>query len=118
MGLIRRAGRIRLLGNLRIRAKLLVALLPLALMVIAATLYSSLEMLKIDTRYSHLIANDVEALQSLTLARVMDNRYHQILYQHIAETDPDKMRSLEAELDQTASQFHSNIADAMHHSPT
>src|ERR1700746_57968 len=95
------------LGNLKIRKKLLVALLPLGLMVIAATLYSSIEMLKIDRWYSVLIANDVQALQSLTVARVMDNRYHQILYQDIAETDPDKMRKVEAELDQTASEFHS-----------
>ena len=59
----------RVLAKFRIRSKLLIALLPLALMVLAATLYSSIEMSRIDKRYSMLIARDVKALQSLTDAR-------------------------------------------------
>ena len=74
-----------LLANLRIRRKLLVALLPLALMVLAATLYSSIEMLRIDKWYTDLIDRDVKALQSLTDARAKTTQFGQWLYKEIAE---------------------------------
>ena len=51
-----------MLANLKIRKKLLVALLPLGLMVLAATLYSSIEMVRIDSWYTDLIDRDVQAL--------------------------------------------------------
>ena len=64
-----------LLANFKIRTKVLVAPLPLVLMVIVAALYASIEMNRIDTRYSDLIGRDVKALHNLTIARVMDNRF-------------------------------------------
>jgi signal transduction histidine kinase/CheY-like chemotaxis protein len=101
-----------LLANFKIRTKVLVALLPLMLMVLVAALYSSIEMKRIDTRYSELIDRDVKGLISLTNARVMDNRFHQLLYQEIAEPHLDKMRSIDAELDKTAAEFYSSIDEA------
>ena len=62
-----------LLANFKIRTKVLIALLPLAIMVIVAVLYSSIEMKKIDTWYSNLIDRDVEALRHVTVARALDN---------------------------------------------
>ena len=106
-----------LLANFKIRTKVLVASLPLVLMVLVAALYASIEMDKIDTRYSELIAKDVKALHNLTIARVMDNRFHQFLYQEIAEPDLDKMRSIDADLDKTAAELHSSIDEATHQSP-
>ena len=38
------------LTNLKIRSKLLLAVLPLVVMVVVATLYSSIESRRIDTR--------------------------------------------------------------------
>src|SRR3984957_3316291 len=99
-----------LLANLKIRTKILVALLPLAFMVIVAAFYASVEMNKIDSRYSDLIAKDVRALHNLTVARVLSNRFAQLVYQEIAEPDPDRMRIIDAELDTTEAEFHSSVA--------
>jgi len=106
-----------LLANFKIRTKVLVALLPLAVMVIVAALYSSIAMKSIDTRYSDLLDKDVKALQDLTAARALDNRFGLYLYQQIAESDPDTMRVIDADLDQVAAEFHSTVEDAKRESP-
>ncbi len=108
---------IGLLANLKIRKKLLVALLPLALMVVAATLYSSIEMVRIDTWYSELIDRDVQALQNLTDARAKTTQFGELLYKEIAELDPDRTRSIDAALDQTAADYHSAEIGARQESP-
>ncbi len=99
-----------LLANFKIRTKIFVALLPLAIMVIVAALYASIEMNTIDTRYSDVIDNDVKTLHNLTIARVLSNRFAQLLYQEIAETDADRRRVVDADLDRTAAEFHSSVA--------
>src|SRR5271170_980195 len=107
-----------LLANFRIRTKVFVALLPLAVMVIVAALYASIEMKRIDTWYSDLISKDVKALQHLTVARVLNNRFGQLLYQEIAEPDVVRMRALDANIDETVAQFHSVVADARVEDPS
>jgi signal transduction histidine kinase/DNA-binding response OmpR family regulator len=99
-----------LLANLKIRTKILVALLPLAFMVIVAAFYASVEMNKIDGRYSDLIAKNVRDLHNLTVARVLSNQFAQLVYQEIAEPDPDRMRVIDVEIDRTATEFHSSVA--------
>ncbi len=86
-------------------------------MVIVAALYASIQMDRIDKRYSELIGNDVKALHNLTVARVFSNRFSQLLYQEIAEPDPDRMRVIDADLDRTAAEFHSFVASANTESP-
>jgi signal transduction histidine kinase/CheY-like chemotaxis protein len=98
-----------LLANFKIRTKIFVALLPLAFMVIVAALYASIEMNRIDTQYSDLIGNDFKTLHNLMVARVLGNRFAQLLYQEIAEPDADRMRVVDAELDRTAAEFHSAV---------
>src|SRR5579862_5193935 len=98
------------LANFKIRTKIFVALLPLAFMVIVAALYASIEMNRIGTRYNDLIGKDFKTLHSLTVARVLSNRFAQLLYQDIAETDVDRMRVVEADLDRTSAEFHSEVA--------
>jgi signal transduction histidine kinase/DNA-binding response OmpR family regulator/HPt (histidine-containing phosphotransfer) domain-containing protein len=105
------------LSNLKIRTKVLLALLPLALMVIVAALYTSTEMEKIDAWYSNLIDRDVKALQSLTAARALNNRFGQLLYEEIAETNLDRMLKLDAQLDQTVTEYHAAMEVAMRGSP-
>jgi len=106
-----------ILSNLKIRTKVLLALLPLALMVVLATLYATIEMERIDTWYRNLIHQDVLALQSLTTARALNNRFGQLLYEEIAERDLDRMLKLDAELDQTVIAYHAAMEEAMRGSP-
>ena len=106
-----------LLANSKIRTKVIIALLPLAIMVIVAVLYSSDRMSTIDAAYSSLIDKDINALQDLTTAQALNNLFGQILYKEIAETDADHMRVVDADLDQTATQFHSSIEHARRESP-
>jgi two-component system, sensor histidine kinase and response regulator len=100
------------LTNFKMRTKVLVALLPLAIMVIAAALYTSIEMKSIDTWYSDLIAIDVKSYQSLAVARAVNNRFNQNIYKEIAETDAATVRVLDADLDNVATEFHVAINDA------
>jgi signal transduction histidine kinase/DNA-binding response OmpR family regulator len=106
-----------ILSNLKIRTKVLLALLPLALMVVLAALYASIEMERIDTWYSNLIDRDVLALQSLTAARALNNRFGQLLYEEIAERNADKMLKVDAEIDQTVTAYHAAMEEAKRGSP-
>ena len=101
-----------LLSNFKIRNKVFVALLPLAVMVIAAAIYSSIEIRNIDTRYSRLLDRDVKVLQNLTAARALDNEFSLLLYKEIAETDVDRMREIDGELDQVEAEFRSTVEEA------
>ena len=74
--------------NLRLRRKLLIAMAPLALMVIVAGVYSSFESNTIDARYSALIDNQVEALRNVGEGRAHTNRFGLFLYELIDEADP------------------------------
>ncbi len=105
------------LTNLKIRTKVLFALLPLALMVIVAALYASIEMQSIDKWYSDLIAGDVKALHSLTVAQSLNNRFGQLLYEEIAEPDADRMLKIDGELEDTAAEYQSTVEEAKRESP-
>ena len=106
-----------LLSNLKIRTKILVALLPLLVMMVTAGLYSSIEMRKIDTQYSDLINKDLAAEQALTVARAHNNRFGLFLYKEIAETDSDRNRVTDAELDQMAADFQMATEEAKRRNP-
>lgn len=106
-----------LFQNLKIRRKLLAAMLPLVVMVIVAGVYSSIAIKKIDTRYTELIDQDVNALQHLTQARTEAALFGQFLYEDIAELNADKMRVLESQLDKSDAEYQSHIAEAMRESP-
>jgi two-component system sensor histidine kinase/response regulator len=106
-----------LLSNFKIRTKILFALLPLLMMMLGSGLYTSIEMKKIDSRYSELIDKDVAAEQALTLARAHNNRFGLFLYKEIAETDSDRNRVTDAELDQMAADFRMATEDAERKNP-
>jgi signal transduction histidine kinase/DNA-binding response OmpR family regulator/HPt (histidine-containing phosphotransfer) domain-containing protein len=105
------------LSNLKIRRKLLIALAPLALMVVVAALYSSIEGKMIDTAYTELIEKDVKALHSVIEARALATRFGLFLYKEIAELDPDRMRVIEGDLDKTYAEHQSLIAEAVRELP-
>ena len=107
-----------LLANLKIRTKVLVALLPLAIMVIIAALYSSERMSTIDAHYRALLDKDVKALHNLTLAQSHSNKFGLYLYKEIAEVDPDRMRMIDWEIEQTVIDFHTVLNEAKRESPS
>jgi signal transduction histidine kinase/DNA-binding response OmpR family regulator/HPt (histidine-containing phosphotransfer) domain-containing protein len=105
------------LANLKIRTKVLVALLPLVIMVIIAALYSSDRMRTIDARYSSLLDRNVKALQNLTLAQAHNNKLGLFLYKEIAELDPVRMIEIDGDIEQAVNDFHSAIDEARRASP-
>src|ERR1700722_4041497 len=106
-----------ILSNLKIRTKVLLALLPLALMVVLAALYASIEMERIDSWYRELVNQDVMTLQSLTAARALNNLFGQLLYEEIAEQDVDRMLRLDSELGQAVTEYHAAMQEAKQGSP-
>src|SRR5215467_15662746 len=101
-----------LLANLKIRTKVLIALLPLAIMVFIAALYSSDRMSTIDARYSGLLDKDVKALQNLTLGQAHNNKFGLYLYKEIAELDLDRKHMIDREVEQTVIDFHADLNEA------
>jgi signal transduction histidine kinase/DNA-binding response OmpR family regulator/HPt (histidine-containing phosphotransfer) domain-containing protein len=102
-----------LLANLKVRRKLLVVLAPLALMVVLATSYASFESKRIDTWYSQLIDNEIEAAHHIDAARALNMRYGVFLYRLVVETNRDRMPGIIGELDNTYAEYKSDLADAM-----
>jgi signal transduction histidine kinase/DNA-binding response OmpR family regulator/HPt (histidine-containing phosphotransfer) domain-containing protein len=108
---------IKFLENLKLRPKLLVAMLPLALMVIAAGMYSSIESKTIDAQYSTLIDGQVEALRSVTEARSHTNRFGLFLYAMMAETEPARKLAIDTELQKTRADYEKVISEAVQKAP-
>ena len=108
---------INLFANLKLRRKLLIAMVPLALMVVVAGAYSSFESKTIDTWYSNLIDTEVKGLRSLTEARSHTNRYGLFLYQLVAETDPDRKQIIDGELEKTRADYQAVSSAGLRESP-
>ena len=105
------------LNNLKIRTRILIALLPLLLMILVSGLYSSLEMKRIDTLYSDLIDQQVAARHALAKAQAHNNRFGMFLYKEVAESDPEKISETDPELDSAATDFHAATQDAIQRDP-
>jgi two-component system sensor histidine kinase/response regulator len=106
-----------LLANFKIRTKVLMALAPLAIMVILAAWYSSDRMSTIDARYSSLLDKEVKALHGLTLAQSYNNRFGLLIYKEIAEVDNDRMRVIDGELDRTVAELHAVMDEVKRERP-
>ena len=96
-----------LLANFKIRTKVLIALLPLAIMVIVASVVLvDRDEAQSTPRYSSLIDKDVKALQNLTIARALNNPIRSDTFiRRLPRPTADRMRVIDADLDQTAAQF-------------
>jgi signal transduction histidine kinase/CheY-like chemotaxis protein len=108
---------INFLENLKLRRKLLIAMVPLVLMVIVAGVYSSFESKTIDAWYSTLIDTEVEALRNIAEARSHTNRFGLFLYELVAETDPDRKLKIDGQLEKTRADYHTVISAALRESP-
>ena len=106
-----------LLANLKLRRKLLIALVPLAIMVIVAGVYSSIQSKRIDNWYSDLIDTEVMGLRSVSEARSHTNRFGMFLFELVAETDPARRLAIDAELEKTRADYQSVITDALQKVP-
>src|SRR3954466_14202282 len=106
-----------ILPNYKIRTQLLIALLPLALIFTVAALYSSIQMKRIDDSYSNLIAKNIKALRTVTVATALTNRFGQLLYQQIAEPDMDRKRMIDADLYRVTADIRSSLGDAKRDAP-
>jgi PAS domain S-box-containing protein len=102
-----------MLANLKIRNKLLAALIPLGAMVVVAVSHATFNMFRADQRYTVIIDDDVKGVRSLTAARSLSNRFDFLLYKQMGEADPEAKRQTEAELDEVAVEFQRSIADAL-----
>src|SRR5262245_12334405 len=105
------------LANLKLRRKLLIAMAPLAIMVIFESVYVSIQSKKINAAYSDLIGAEVEGLRSVTEARSHTNRFGMFLFELVAETDPARRPAIDAELDKTRADYQSVMADALVKAP-
>jgi len=106
-----------LLTNLKLRRKLLIAMAPLAVMAILASLYSSSQSKRIDSWYSQLIDHDVKAVHHIDAARSLNRRFSLYLYRLIVETDPDRRQVIDAQLDTTYTEFKVQITEAARLAP-
>jgi two-component system, sensor histidine kinase and response regulator len=104
-------------ANLKIRNKLLLALIPLGAMVLVAVTHSTFNMFRADTAYTVIIDEDVKALRGVVVARGLCHRYHLGLYRELAETDPAAKRQVDAELDAIANEFNSYTNQAISENP-
>jgi two-component system, sensor histidine kinase and response regulator len=106
-----------LLKNRKIRTKLLLAVTPLALMVLVAMLYSTYESKKVDTLYGDLLSHDLNTLQSMSVARSDTMRYGYFLYAEMTEPNADKRESIDAELDRVWRDYRTRAEEALKQSP-
>ncbi|HXP96096.1 MAG TPA: histidine kinase dimerization/phospho-acceptor domain-containing protein, partial [Telmatospirillum sp.] len=106
------------LVNLPIRHKLLIALIPLALLVVLATLYASYQMERIDGRYSELIEHDGKAMTALSRANQRNYRFGMLLYQLASETSASLNQRNDAELDAIYRELKAFTAGAAHSLPS
>ena len=102
-----------MLTNLRIRNKLLAALIPLGLMVIIAVSHSTYNMRLADGRYTAILDNDVKVVRSLVTARSLSNRFDLMMYEEMADTDPAVKLKADANLDQIVLEFRAATDDAL-----
>src|ERR1700757_2354745 len=106
------------LANFKIRNKLLVAMLPLALMAIGAGVYSSIGSKQIDTSNSNLIDSYVKIFQSVTAARGETMRFRLLLYQLVAEDNLDQRQENDGELDRVEADYRALLSDALRQNPS
>ncbi|MGC2002559.1 MAG: response regulator [Candidatus Acidiferrales bacterium] len=104
-------------ANLRLRRKLLIAMVPLVLMVVVAGVYSSFESNMIDAWYSALIDTQIKALRNVGEARAQTSRFGLFLFELADESDPDRRQAIDGELEKIGADYHTAMATALQESP-
>jgi two-component system sensor histidine kinase/response regulator len=104
--------RLTFLDNVRVGRALQLAMLPLVAMVVVAVLYASIQMRVTGNNYRDLVQREVAALEALTNARAQTRQYALVLYRDIAETDLDRIRLSESDLENAANDFNAAVEQA------
>ena len=107
-----------MLANLRIRNKLLIALIPMGLMVLVAVSHATFELFRADNRYSLILDHESKGVRSLIAARALSNRFDLMLYQELAQSDLAAKRQIDSNLDEIVVEFRSAADEAIRQSPT
>ena len=107
-----------MLDNLKIRNKLLIALLPLVVMVIVAVAYTTFQLSQADAHYTVLVDKEVKGVRGIIIARAKANHFGAILYEEMAAPDPGEKSELNGEADQDAADSLSALDLAIHESPS
>ena len=100
------------LANLSIRTKVILALAPLVALVLGATLFATVQMHRIDRRYSNLIDRENLAELNLTRANSRIYRFGLLLHRQILETDGDQIQRLDGELEATMGELRGFFGEA------
>ena len=106
-----------LFADLRIRTKLIIALVPLAVMVMAAGLYASMEMMRIDTRYNGMVEQSLNATLSLNKASDRIAAICQLLLKEAVEDSTDRTVRLDAEIDKAVRDYTQLMTSANGQAP-
>jgi len=105
------------LADLSLRTKVTLALAPLVALVLGATLFSTLQMYRIDRRYSSLIDHENLAELELTRANARIYRYDLLLHRQFLATDGDQAQRLDGELDATYGELKDFLGKGMRLTP-
>ena len=108
----------RVLANLKIRNKLLTALIPLGAMVVVAVTHATFQMRRADVDYTVILDHDVKGVRSLIAARALSDRLGLLLYEEVAEPDLAVKRQMDARLDNIAAEFRSSAEEAIRETPS
>lgn len=107
-----------MLGNLRIRNKLLLAFLPLGAFVLVAVGYANFRMRQADARYTVLVDQRAKDVRNLVAAGDLSNRFASQIYREIATLDPIARRNIDADLDQIVLEARSSLSQALQENPS
>ena len=91
---------------------------PLALMVVVAGVYSTIESKTIDDRYSNLFETRVKGLRNLAEARSHTNRFGVFLYLLVAETNTYRKQVIDGVMEKTRADYESVNSAAPRRSPS
>jgi methyl-accepting chemotaxis protein len=104
------------LKNLKVASKVMLSLGMLALIVIAAVVFSSVRMYSIDGGYTQLIDQDAEAAKVLAAADQRLTAEGHLQYQLILESTPKGVETLKGKLAKNEKEFHDLVSQAKNHS--
>ncbi len=99
--------------NLSIRTKVAMALLPMVVLVVLATLHASVQMRRVERRYTELAAHQGQAQIALARANQRLYRFGMSLYRGASGGDEAGLRQAEADMEDAYREFHGFMNEAM-----
>lgn len=98
--------------NIRISTKVILVVITLAVITIMVAGFSAVRMVDIDGGYSQLLAGPALEARNLPRANRFMSQTRADIFALIAESSPERIKTLNAALDEDQRVFHTAIADA------